>query len=83
MKKRIIAVCFLFGDALLGAFALTGCSDGAEPVVPATRDIQNVPECPNVCKAACAGEPVPELPSGCPTPACSCDDPVPDPRGCG
>jgi hypothetical protein len=30
------------------------------------------PSCPDICTAICAGEPEPQLPSGCPIPTCDC-----------
>ena len=32
----------------------------------------NGPVCPDVCAAVCSGQPEPEIPQGCPIPACSC-----------
>lgn len=30
------------------------------------------PVCPDVCGALCKGQPMPQLPPGCPTPSCDC-----------
>lgn len=39
------------------------------------------PVCPDICAAVCSGKPEPELPNGCPIPACACDEPPPSSSG--
>jgi hypothetical protein len=82
MNHRSVRIYPAFGRVLVAALVLTACGsngDGGWPEAPTTNDPLSTdhPECPNLCIALCSGEPVPELPDGCPTPVCApCDEPV-------
>jgi hypothetical protein len=53
-------------------------ADGDQrPARPAGDDVADGPRCPDLsgyCRAACAGEELPETPAGCPVPSCLCPE---------
>ena len=86
MNVRSLLIHPSFGGVLVVALALVACGSGAggdDANTPATSGALSTcqAECPNVCLALCNGEPIPEVPDGCPVPSCACDHP-PDPPAC-